>query len=67
MDSDFADTYSANERFRLRRDRLRSFRASDASGVAWVVFVLYDHDEVVVRLRRMKPESPIQGGSRFIR
>lgn len=55
--SEIGDTYSANGRFRLRRDQLRSLRASDASGVAWVVFVLYDHDNGVVRLRRMKPAT----------
>ena len=55
--SEIGSSYSANGRFRPRRDQLRSVRASDASGVAWVVFVLYDHNGGVVRLRRMKPST----------
>lgn len=54
---DIGEDYPAKGRFRLRRDQLRSLRASDASGVAWVVFVLFDDEKGVVRMRRMKPAT----------
>mgnify|MGYP006284538385 CR=1 FL=1 len=49
--------YPARGRFRIRRDQLRSLLASDASGVAWVAFVLFDADAGEVLIRRAKPST----------
>ena len=52
--------YPAAGRFRLRRDQLRSLLASDASGVAWVAFVLFDADAGEILIRRAKPATVME-------
>ena len=49
--------YEAPGRFRLRRDQTRSLLSSDARGVAWYAFVLYDFEKGEIRLRRAKPST----------
>lgn len=55
--AEIGDKYPAAGRFRLRLDQLRSLLSSDASGVAWIVFVVFDYDAGVIRLRRAKPST----------
>ena len=55
--AEIGDAHEAAGRFRLRLDQLRSLLSSDAAGVAWIVFVLFDYDAGVVKLRRVKPST----------
>lgn len=50
------DDYPADGRFRLWADQHRSLLASDASGTAWYVFVLFD-DGSLVDVRRCRPST----------
>ena len=51
------DDYPAAGRFRLRGDQTRSLTSSDAAGVAWYVFVLFDLERGEIRMRRVKPST----------
>ena len=51
------EQYPADGRFRLRRDQLRSLHAANASGTAWVAFVLFDEAADEVRIRRVRPST----------
>ncbi|WP_410765782.1 hypothetical protein [Haloferax sp. DFSO60] len=51
------EKYPARGRFRLRRDQTRSLLSSDARGVAWYAFVLYDFEKGEIRIRRAKPST----------
>lgn len=51
------EAYPADGRFRLRRDQLRSLHAANASGVAWIAFVLFDENRDELRIRRVRPST----------
>lgn len=51
------DAHPADGRFRLRRDQLRSLLSSNASGTAWVAFVLFDENTGEARVRRVTPST----------
>jgi len=55
--SRIGEEYPADGRFRLWRAQLRSLLASDASGTAWVAFVLFDEDSGEVLVRRARPST----------
>lgn len=55
--TEIGDEFPAGGRFRLRRDQLRSLHAANATGVAWVAFVLFDEGSGEVRVRRVRPST----------
>lgn len=48
---------SEKGRFRLWRAQLRSLMASNAAGTAWVTFVLFDENDTILAVKRMKPST----------
>jgi len=54
---EIGEEYPAAGRFRLRRDQLRSLLSSNATGTAWVAFVLFDEERGEARVRRAGPST----------
>lgn len=51
------EEYPADGRFRVWESQTRSLVASDAQGVAWVAFVLFDEDAGHAYIQRRKPST----------